>query len=311
MTDTAETGHPTATTTPGFFAALGATLLWSVGNVAIAGSPINGLALAFHRLWIAAIIFTAVLYATGGRLTAASFRHGWKGAVFFTADIATFYLAVKYTTLADATTISALQPALILFIAGSMFGERVRPRHIVCTVIAIVGVLAVVRGSSTSGDVTAFGEVMAVLALFAWVGYFVYSKQARQHLGTVEYLTVIMIVGVPLMLPLSLLTGQLTDQGWLSLSDYGWVFLVIALPGTGHLLINWAHNHTTITLTSLLTLLMPAISTACAAVFLDQEVTALTVIGISVVLVSLAFVIAGDARAAAIEAESAEDGPPI
>jgi len=34
-------------------------------------------------------------------------------------------------------------------------------------------------------------------------------------------------------------------------------------------------------------------------------------IGISVVLVSLAFVIAGDARAAAIEAESAEDGPPI
>ena len=155
-----------------------------------------------------------------------------------------------------------------------------------------MGVLAVVRGSSTSGDVTAFGELMAVLALFAWVGYFVYSKQARQHLGTIEYLTVIMVVGVPLMLPLSLLTGQLTDQGWLSLSEYGWVLLVIVLPGTGHLLINWAHNHTTITLTSLLTLLMPAISTACAAVFLDQEVTALTVVGISIVLVSLAFVVA-------------------
>ena len=126
VTDTAETRHPTATTTPGFFAVLGAILMWSVGNVVIAGSPINGLALAFNRLWIAAIIFTAVLYATGGRLTRASFRYGWKGAVFFTADIATFYLAVKYTTLADATTISALQPALILFIAGSMFGERVR-----------------------------------------------------------------------------------------------------------------------------------------------------------------------------------------
>ena len=56
---------------------------------------------------------------------------------------------------------------------------------------------------------------------------------------------------------------------------------------------------------------MPAVSTACAAVFLDQEVTGLTVVGISIVLVSLAFVVAGDARAAAIEAESVEDGPPI
>jgi drug/metabolite transporter (DMT)-like permease len=300
----------THTTPAGFTAALSATVVWGIGNVAIANVPLGGLSLAFHRLWIAAVIYTVVLYASGGRLTLDSFRYGIAGSIAFSLDIAAFFLAVKHTTLADATTINALQPVVILFFAGALFGEVVRPRHIVCTVVALVGVAAVVEGSRSSGSFGLFGEVMAVLSLFAWAGYFIASKRARQRLGTLEYMTVIFIGGIPILAVLAAVSGQLTGaDGHLDWTAFAWVMLVIALPGSGHILINWAHNHTTITLSSLLTLLMPVISTAGAAIWLDQSVRGIQIVGIGVVLLALAIVIVGDARAAAIDAQLAEEGP--
>jgi drug/metabolite transporter (DMT)-like permease len=307
------TEPPITQTTPvGIAAALGAVVAWGIGNVVIVDVPLGGLALAFHRLWIAAVIYVVALYATGGRLSLDSFRYGLAGSVAFSLDIAAFFLAVKHTTLADATTINALQPVVILLFAGALFGERVRPRHIICTAIAIVGVAAVVQGSRGSGSFSVFGDVMAVLSLFAWAGYFIASKRARRHLGTLEYMTVIFIGGIPILGVLGLASGQLTgSEGRLDWTAFAWVLLVIALPGSGHLLINWAHNHTTITLCSLLTLLMPVISTAGAAIWLDQPVHAIQVVGIGIVLLSLALVILGDARAGstAIEVELVEEGP--
>lgn len=292
--------QPIQTTPAGASAALGAAVLWGVGNVAIARSPLGGLALGFHRLWIGALLYLAVFLLAGGRLRRTSFRYGLPGSAAFGLNISAFFLAIKNTTVADAVTISALQPIVILLVAGALFGEVVRARHIWCTVLAVGGVVMVVRGSTQGGDVTLFGEVMAVLALASWAAYFIVSKQARRHLDTLEYLTVVFIGAIPVLALFGLLSGQLFEPAnRLDLTNLGWVLLVVLLPGSGHLLVNWAHNHTTITLTSLLTLLMPVLSTALAAWWLDQAVVAVQVLGIAVVLVALAIVIVGDARSAA------------
>ncbi len=285
-------------TPAGISAALAANVLWGLGNVLVAKVPLGGLGIAFHRLWMAAILYCVVLYARGGRLSLRSFRLGWIGATAFALDICSFFLAVKHTTLADATTISALQPVVILLFAGALFGERITRRHVVCTGVAIVGIVVVMRGSSATGLVTVFGEVMAFVALFAWAWYFIASKTARQRLDTLEYMTVVMIVGCVLVAPLALATGQLTGQGegGLGADTFGWLLLVVVVPGSGHLLVNWAHEHTAISLSSLLTLLMPVISTAAAAWWLDQPVNGTQVVGIGIVLLALAIVILGDAR---------------
>src|SRR5690606_17458689 len=74
------------------------------------------------------------------------------------------------------------------------------------------------------------------------------------------------------------------------------VLAIVLIPGTGHVVFNWAHAHTTLVTTSLLTLAMPVISTIAAALFLDQRVVLVQALGIVVVLVALAVVIVGDAR---------------
>ena len=114
----------------GIAAACTAVTAWGLGNTIIAAVPMSGLAVAFYRLLVAIMIYVPILYLRGGRLSRRSFRYGWKGGVAFGADIASFFVALRLTTVANATTISALQPLVIMGFASVMFGERIRPRHI-------------------------------------------------------------------------------------------------------------------------------------------------------------------------------------
>jgi len=81
----------------------------------------------------------------------------------------------------------------------------------------------------------------------------------------------------------------------LSVPDGGTWAVILALGlgtgGIGHFLINWAHGHAPLVLTSLLTLLIPVVAMAGAAVFLGEEVVALQIVGAVVVLGALAVLV--------------------
>lgn len=300
-------GSVAPTSSPwGIGAAVTAVTAWGLGNTIIAGVPMSGMAIAFYRLGLAVLLYLPVLYLRGGRLSGRSFRHGWVGGVAFGADIATFFVAIHLTTVANATTISALQPLVIMGFAAVMFGERIRSRHVVCAVTATVGVALVAFGAARSGTGSLAGDLMSVVALFAWAWYFIASKKARTELDTFEYMTVMNIVAFVVVAPVALLTGDLFGaDGRLDAGRLLAITLIVLVPGSGHILINWAHAHTTLVLTSLITLAMPVLSTVAAAVFLDQRVAAAQVVGIAVVLASLAVVVVGDARTVAPATEPA------
>lgn len=294
----------------GVAAAIAATVAWGLGNVLIASVPLNGLAIAFHRLWMGSVLYLVVLYASGRRLTRHSFRFGWAGGVAFGADIATFFLAVRLTSVASAVTISALQPLVILGFAAGMFGERVRVRHLVATAVSVAGVAMVAFGATDVGASTRVGDLFAVLALGAWAAYFITSKRAREQVDTFEYMTVMNMVAFVVVAPVALSTGSLSGtDGALDSRLALLILLIVLLPGSGHILMNWAHAHVTLVLASLITLAMPVISTAAAFAFLDQTVTAVQMVGIAVVLVALAAVIVRDARQDRMVAEATEPAP--
>lgn len=294
----------------GIVGAIAAVTAWGLGNVIIAAVPLNGLAIAFHRLWTGSLLYVAVLYLSGHRLCRESFRLGWKGGVAFGANIATFFVAVRLTTVASAVTISALQPVVILGFAAVMFGERIRLRHITSTMVAVAGVALVTFGATDVGGGDRLGDLIAVLALFSWAAYFIASKQARRHLDTLEYMAVLNVVAFAVVAPVALLSGSLSGtEGHLTPTIYLAILAIVLLPGSGHILMNWAHAHVTLVLASLITLALPVISTTAAAVFLGQEVSAVQVIGIVVVLVALAVVIVGDARDGGEAVEATEPAP--
>jgi drug/metabolite transporter (DMT)-like permease len=274
-----------------------AVVLWGAASVMAKGAAnIDGLTLAFHRLWVGAAGMTVILLLTGGRLSRRLLWAAIPGGVAFAGDITLFFIAVKHTTVANATMISALQPALVLLVAGRLFGEHVTVRDIAWTFVALAGVVVVVFGSATTPSWSVLGDLLAVGALLAWTAYFVAGKQARAHLDAVEYVAAISIVAA---IVVSLIAVGTSHD--LSVPDGGTWAIILTLGlgtgGLGHFLINWAHGHAPLVLTSLLTLLIPVVAMAGAALFLGEEIVAAQVVGAAVVLGALAAVVRRRERA--------------
>jgi drug/metabolite transporter (DMT)-like permease len=282
----------------GTVAVLAAVIVWgAVAVVARLVDDIDGLALGFHRLWIGMTVTVAVFVATGHRLSLRLLRLCLAGGLAFGLDIVLFFSALKATTIANATVIGALQPALVLLIVGRMFGERVTRALIAWSLVAIGGVAVVMYGSSGTPVWSLRGDLLAVGALLSWTWYFVASKQVRRQLNPFEYLTGMMVVATVAVAPVALLWSERLAPG--GLDEWAWVtLLALGSGGFGHLLINWAHDHIDLSVMSLLTLAVPIVAVASAAIFLDESIVLMQVIGMAIVVVALGVVVRRTATAA-------------
>lgn len=287
----------------GVLAATTGVVLWGVlVPLAKAAEDVNPIVLGFHRLWLGAIAVLLVFYATGGRLSRQMLRTSFWGGVLFGLDIIFFFSAIKLTTVANATIVGALQPALLLYVGARWFGEQVNTALIGLTVVAISGAGIVAIGSASGGsdDWSLLGDVCALLALASWTGYFIASKRARDSLSSLEYLAAFLVVATIVVAPFALVAPGPFDpgaEGWLI------VFVVAVLSGgVGHFLMNFAHPHIPLYLASLLTLAVPVMSTTVALLFLDEPLNAVQVVGMAVVLVAVGLVVLRTERSKAADA---------
>jgi len=208
--------------------------------------------------------------------------------VLFATNIAMFFTAIKLTTVANATMIGAIQPALALVLVGPILGERVYRADIWLTVSAITGVVLVVYGSSTRPEWDVRGDLLSLAAILAWTGYLFATKRAREQIGTIELQASLTTVAAVVVLPVALLSGQDFAVPRTSI----WFLAVLAfVGGVGHTLVNYAHAHTKLVMVSLMFLAVPVLSTAWAALFLDEPVNGWQVTGMATVIGSLGVLI--------------------
>lgn len=274
-----------------------AVVAW--GGASVLGKAVeelDGLALSTLRLWMGAVATCGLFVARGGRIDVRLLRACLAGGITFALDMALFFSALKHTTVANATVIGALQPALLLFLTAPLFGERLRLSDVAWTGLALLGVAIVVFASAGSPVWSPTGDLLAVGSLFAWTAYFIVSKQARRTLGALEYSAGMTLVAAVVITPVALLSGvSLRVEHLVTWLVIG--VLAVGPGGASHLLINWAHPHVTIVRSSLLTLAIPVVASVLAAVFLDEPLTALQVVGGLVVIGALAAVVLGSIRA--------------
>jgi drug/metabolite transporter (DMT)-like permease len=275
--------------TAGAGAAGAAVVAWGLGNNIAKYARLPGPSLAFSRLWLGGAWFTLLLYGRGGRLTRRALRVAAPGGLAFGLDVLLFFTSLKHTSVADASIISCLQPALVLLAAGPLFGELVTLEDIALTAAATGGVVAAVLTSSAAAGGTFFGNALAAGSVLAWAWYFIASKQARQSLGTLEYQAALTVVAAVFVAPVILIQGGLL--GPRDASTLGWVGLLVLIPGGGHLLMNWAHAHVPIIVTSILTLAMPVVATIGALIIFGEPVTWPQALSMAAVLASLGLVL--------------------
>src|SRR5215468_247137 len=119
-----------------------AVLTWGCSNVMIKTLSTGGLVASFYRLWLAIPmlwVLPAVRPSMRQRLTREWLSFSIVGGGLFALHQVLFFTSLKLTTVADVSLIGALQPALVLLVAGPMFGEQVTARAVGWSLIAVVG----------------------------------------------------------------------------------------------------------------------------------------------------------------------------
>lgn len=290
------------------YLAVGLALLgWGCGPLFVNSIDASAQAIVLWRTMIAIPVMVGVAYATGGRLDLKLLRIAIPAGICFGLSFITSYESFRKTSIAAATLIPSLQPALILVAAGLLFGERRTRREILLALVAFAGITAVVLAAS-AGTTTMEGNLYAVANLLVFTAFFLLSKHLRnQDVHAWSLLASVFLITLVVVAPWALLTGD--DLGAIHGVDWVWVLGLVFLSGLmGHGLMTWAHKYLDVTFTSTLTLANPVLATIGAWIVFDQTLNGGQIAGIVVTLVALGLLVRGQTRDVQLASEAAFGG---
>lgn len=267
-----------------------AAVLWGFGGIFVALTYASGLVVAFYRLWLGAVVLTIIVYALGKRLTWSTLRATWLGGLFLAGDMTMFYSAVRLTSIVDVSVIGAFQPALVLIAARPLFGERMSRADVGWIVLAMAGVSLAVIGPGATGHDRVLGDLLALGALLSFSAYWLISKHAREQNDAMEYTAGVTIFAALGATPIVLLSSQ--SLGRIHPGDWIYIALLAVVPGSGHLMMNWAHRFVDASISSAISCLAPLVAAVVAIPILGQSLSLLQVGGVVVGLSAIAVVAA-------------------
>src|SRR5262249_49747965 len=161
-----------------------------------------------------------------------------------------FFSAIRTTGVADVLLIAALQPALVLVVAGRWFGEQPTRQGIVWSLVSVGCVGLSIVGSSENAVWSLGGDLLAVGALFVFTTYFLLSKRIRRDVQAIEYMTTVTMVAAVVITPVAVATGD--GFGGFRAGDVWLLLLFVIAAQAGHLMVAWAHSQVDVTVSSLM-----------------------------------------------------------
>ena len=264
-----------------------AVFAWGFGPLLVREISASAPTIVFWRLWLATPVMICAAYLTGGRLSWPLMKIVFLPGVLFATSMIVGFTSYQTTSIANATLIGALQPALMLLIGPLLFGDRTAGRQILLAVIALGGISTVVLGANQSSGASLHGDLLALINLGLWTAYFVRVKQVRNqgvHAGAL--IAGVFCVAAVVVTPWVLLTSH--DLGAIHGSEWLAILAMVVVSGlVGHGLMTWAQRHLDITLASLLMLGSPVISAVGAWMVFGQRLSGVQIAGSLVVLAAL------------------------
>jgi drug/metabolite transporter (DMT)-like permease len=267
-----------------------AVIAWGASGAIIKAIHMDAMAIGFWRFLLYFVVLATWMAVRRNPIGLRAIRASTAGGISLGLDVVFFFSAVKLTNVVNATTISALQPVIVSIVAAKFFGERIRSRDVVAALIAIAAVVVIVVESSGTPQWNPLGDLLAVGAVFAWAGYFIFSKRSKGVISSQEY-----TAGTALWTALICLVAGAVFRQDMSAPDSGdWLPLLALTFGAGilgHSIMNWSLVRVPLWLGSVLTLLIPVVGAVVAWIFLDEPLSGVQVAAIAVVIGALASIV--------------------
>ncbi len=257
-------------------------LLFSTGPVIVAGASASGPVLSFWRLWLGSAFLGALtlwqIRTTGRRPDRIGWSWAARSGVAFGIHQLFFMIAIKATSVVDVTLMQVLQPIFVGVLAAIAFGERPGARFRLWSLVAIGGAAIVVLAGASGPKGNPAGIAMAAANVAFFAVYFVWSKQARDHIDTVPFLFGVITSAGVVVTAFVLVVGSPVggiDRGSLVSA----AFLAIVPGGLGHFVTTWPLRRVAANVPPVMQLALPFLAGFMAWVFLGQRITLLHVVG--------------------------------
>lgn len=287
---------PTSTHKSAVPAVLVAVVAWGIGPLLVRGMSVSGYTVALYRMWLGVPTMLIAARLWGRPLTLATLRRCVLPGIFFGGSMLMGFVAVRTTSIAHATLIGALTPALILLGINRFVGERSDPAKIPAAIVAFVGLALVIFNGSNSSGASTQGDLWAAANLLCFTVYFMNLKaQRNDNVDGWTFLAGVFVVGAVVITPFCLVWSS--DVGEFVGRDLLYLVGMVLGPGiVGHGLITWASRHLPVGTTSLLTLGSPVVSCLGAWLVYDQGLAGWQIIGAVLVVGGLAATVRDRAR---------------
>jgi len=283
-------GVPTGrASAPGLTAVAVASVAWGFSAVLVELTPASALVTVFFRLWISSGLLLALSAATGRKMTWAVWKAGAVPGVLLGAEMTLFFSALRHTSVAEVTIINALQPAVVILAARPLFGERLTRSTAGLTAVALAAVVLVVLGGGLPNSHHLTGDLMATGSMLGWTGYWLTSKRARERVEALEFTAAVTVAASVAVTPVLFIAGQTPTH--VRPGAWVWFALLAIVPGSGHVLLNWAHRFVDVSLSSVIVAANPVVAVVGAATLLHQHLRATQVVGGIVALSTIGLVV--------------------
>src|SRR4051794_30436070 len=163
------------------------------------------------------VLWNAVLWSTGRRLTLRDIRKVWVPGVFFGLNLAVFFAGATHNSVANAALIGSLAPFLIVPVGAALFAEYIHARALVFAALAFGGVALVLLSAPPNGDASLEGNVFGVIAMLLLVGYVASTKHFRRQMEVTTFMATICPIAAVAVLPLAVAHGDvfgMSGTGW-------------------------------------------------------------------------------------------------
>ena len=271
-----------------------AVCAWSTGTILAKAIEMGGIAIGAYRFWLFGLCLVVWMHFRGTPFTWRAMKASVWGGLALGADIALFFSAVKETSIVNATIIGSLQPIAVGIVAARFFGEKIRAKDALWSLVALAGVFIIVSASGGNDARSLTGDLLAAGAMFSWSAYFIASKRSKGTMTSTEFTAGTSLWTAIICTPLGFAFGQ--DMSIPSLKN--WALLAVMAIGSGivgHSLMNWSLVRIPLWVGSTFTLLIPVFSALLAWVWLDESIEPIQGLAMAVVIGSLAMIVKAQA----------------
>jgi drug/metabolite transporter (DMT)-like permease len=208
--------------TLGVLAVVGLVVAFSLSSTLVKRAESPGVLVAFWRMVTVSVVWNAVLWSTGRRVTMRDVRQVFVPGVFFGLNLAVFFAGATHNSVANAALIGSLAPFLIVPIGAWLFGEYFTRRALVFAVVAFGGVALVLFSAPANGDASLEGNLFGLLAMLLLVGYVASTRRFRRQMDVTTFMATICPIAAVAVLPLAVAHGDV-----FGMSGTGWTYMLI------------------------------------------------------------------------------------